>query len=68
VWGLTLLCMRNQLPCSWNWGLTRQILWTKRDSTSTFLSHCLTWQNKFFVNNSLTVEECGRYHFVFLFF
>jgi hypothetical protein len=31
-----------------------------------FLIHRLTWWNKVFVNDSLTVEECDQHHFVFL--
>jgi hypothetical protein len=30
-----------------------------------FLIPRLTWWNKFFVNDSLTVEECDKHHFVF---
>jgi hypothetical protein len=65
-WGLALSRKRNQPPLSWNGGLTQQILWTKRDNASTliFLIHHLTWWNKFFVNDSLTVEECDHCHFV----
>jgi hypothetical protein len=63
VWDLTS-CRRNQLPFSWNLrsysmnslGQTRQYLHL------IFLADCLTWWNKFSLDDSLTVKECDQHH------
>jgi hypothetical protein len=62
---ITLLIVIQEEPASSFLKLRSYLTNSLNQTTQYFLIHRLTWWNKFFMNDSLTVKECDQHHFVF---